>query len=223
MIARFGVTSLFMLAGLVASLGLAPQAAQAQRSKPLVTQPADSPQAGGAGTPVIDIATPVKKAQDAAGAGNALEALDALDDAAATIYEKMPLTVRRALFVAEEAQGFGVFNPRDTNVYDASKPLLVYAELAGYGWRPSGDIYRVELVLDFDLLSKEGQSLVSQRAFNRITTASRARNRDFWFPVSYNFSSGIEPGDYVIRTIVRDVVSQKQTQFDLPFTIKKPN
>jgi len=212
------MVKVWMIAGVLVSLAFLSSAAFAQRSKPLVSQPADATAASPA--PAVDISVPVKRAQDAASAGKALEAVDALDEAAIAIFEKMPLTVRRSLFVAEEPQGYGVFNPRDTNIYEAGKPVLVYAELAGYGWRQSGDIYRTDLVLDFELLSKDGQSMTSQRSFNKIATASRTRNREFMVYVTYNFS-GLEPGDYTIRTIIRDGVSQKQTQFDLPFSIKK--
>ncbi|WP_204301443.1 hypothetical protein, partial [Stenotrophomonas maltophilia] len=93
------------------------------------------------------------------------------------IWERMPLTVRRATFVAEEPQGYGVFNPRDSSSFEAGQPLLVYVELNGQGWRRSGDLFRTDLVLDFELRTKDGQALVAQQAFNTIATASRRRNR----------------------------------------------
>jgi hypothetical protein len=132
----------------------------------------------------------------------------------------MPLTIRRATFVAEEPQGYGVFNPRDSTSFEIGQPLLVYAELAGQGWRRSGDIFRTDLVLDFELRRADGQSLVAQQAFNTIATASRRRNREFFLYVTYSFS-GLEPGDYVVRTTVRDRAGNKQTAFDLTFAVRR--
>jgi len=103
---------------------------------------------------------------------------------------------------------------------EVGQPLLVYAELAGQGWRRSGDIFRTDLVLDFELRRADGQSLVAQQAFNTIATASRRRNREFFLYVTYSFS-GLEPGDYVVRTTVRDRAGNKQTAFDLTFAVRR--
>jgi hypothetical protein len=182
-------------------------------------QPPDRVAPAPVGPTPTDIAALAERAREAAAAGRAIEALDALDEAAALIAERMPLTIRRATFVAEEPQGYGVFNPRDSNVFEAGQPLLIYAELAGQGWRRSGDIFRTDLVLDFELLRADGQPLVAQQAFNTIATASRRRNREFFLYVTYGFT-GIEPGAYVVRTLVRDRAGNKQSSFDLAFHVR---
>lgn len=203
--------------GLVLSAGTA--LAQTQQVTP--TQQAPDPVAPPpAGQTPVDIAAEARRAEAAASAGRAVDALDALDEAAAIIADKMPLTIRRSTFVAEEPQGYGVFNPRDSTVFEPGQPLLVYAELAGQGWRRSGDIFRTDLVLDFELRRADGQSLVAQQAFNTIATASRRRNREFFLYVTYSFT-GLEPGDYVVRTTVRDRVGDKQTAFDQAFSVKR--
>lgn len=197
----------------------APVAAQTQQVTPTQQAP-DRVAPAPLGPTPTDISAEARRAQEAASAGRAVEALDALDEAAIAISEKMPLTIRRATFVAEEPQGYGVFNPRDSTSFEIGQPLLVYAELAGQGWRRSGDIFRTDLVLDFELRRADGQSLVAQQAFNTIATASRRRNREFFLYVTYSFS-GLEPGDYVVRTTVRDRAGNKQTAFDLTFAVRR--
>jgi len=204
---------------LAGSLAAGAAAAQTQQVTP-VQQAPDRVAPPPVGPTPTDISAETRRAQDAAAAGRSVEALDALDEAAIAVSEKMPLTIRRATFVAEEPQGYGVFNPRDSTSFEASQPLLVYAELAGQGWRRSGDIFRTDLVLDFELRRADGQSLVAQQAFNTIATASRRRNREFFLYVTYSFS-GLEPGDYVVRTTVRDRVGTKQTAFDLAFAVRR--
>ncbi|WP_444746390.1 hypothetical protein [Phreatobacter sp.] len=196
-----------------------PAAAQTQQVTPTQQAP-DRVAPAPLGPTPTDISAEARRAQEAAAAGRAVEALDALDEAAIAISEKMPLTIRRATFVAEEPQGYGVFNPRDSTSFEIGQPLLVYAELAGQGWRRSGDIFRTDLVLDFELRRADGQSLVAQQAFNTIATASRRRNREFFLYVTYSFS-GLEPGDYVVRTTVRDRAGNKQTAFDLTFAVRR--
>lgn len=206
----------FVLAGCLAAV---PALAQTQQVTP-VQQAPDRVAPPPIGPTSTDISAETRRAQEAAAAGRAVEALDALDEAAIAVSEKMPLTIRRATFVAEEPQGYGVFNPRDSTSFEAGQPLLVYAEIAGQGWRRSGDIFRTDLVLDFELRRADGQSLVAQQAFNTIATASRRRNREFFVYVTYSFS-GLEPGDYVVRTQVRDRAASKQTAFDLAFTVRR--
>lgn len=193
--------------------------APTQQAVPPVQQAPDTVLPAPVGPAAVDIAAQLRRAQEAASAGRSTEALDALDEAAVQIWERMPLTIRRATFVAEEPQGYGVFNPRDSSTFQAGQPLLVYVELNGQGWRRSGDLFRTDIVLDFELRTKEGQPLVAQQAFNTIATASRRRNREFFVYVTYSFS-GVEPGDYVVRTTVRDRAGNKQTSFDLSFTVK---
>ncbi|MBX9990099.1 hypothetical protein [Phreatobacter oligotrophus] len=204
---------------LLSCIAAGPAAAQTQQVTP-VQQAPDRVAPPPVGPTPTDISAETRRAQEAASAGRSVEALDALDEAAIAVSEKMPLTIRRATFVAEEPQGYGVFNPRDSTSFEASQPLLVYAELAGQGWRRSGDIFRTDIVLDFELRRADGQSLVAQQAFNTIATASRRRNREFFLYVTYSFS-GLEPGDYVVRTTVRDRVGAKQTAFDLAFAVRR--
>ncbi len=204
----------------LATLLVAP-VAQGQTQQVTPTQQApDRVAPAPVGPTPTDISAETRRAQEAAAAGRAVEALDALDEAAIAVSEKMPLTIRRATFVAEEPQGYGVFNPRDSTSFEIGQPLLVYAELAGQGWRRSGDIFRTDLVLDFELRRADGQSLVAQQAFNTIATASRRRNREFFLYMTYSFS-GLEPGDYVVRTTVRDRAGNKQTAFDLTFSVRR--
>jgi hypothetical protein len=212
--AGLAAAAILAWAGLAAPLG-----AQTTQQVTPTLQPPDRVAPAPVGPTPTDIAALAERAREAAAAGRAIEALDALDEAAALIAERMPLTIRRATFVAEEPQGYGVFNPRDSNVFEAGQPLLIYAELAGQGWRRSGDIFRTDLVLDFELLRADGQPLVAQQAFNTIATASRRRNREFFLYVTYGFT-GIEPGAYVVRTLVRDRAGNKQSSFDLAFHVR---
>lgn len=204
----------------LAAAGLAaPLWAQATQQVTPTLQAPDRVQPAPIGPTPTDIKALAERAREAAAGGRSIEALDALDDAAALISERMPLTIRRATFVAEEPQGYGVFNPRDSTVFEAGQPLLIYAELAGQGWRRSGDIFRTDLVLDFELRRADGEPLVAQQAFNTIATASRRRNREFFLYVTYGFT-GIEPGAYVVRTLVRDRAGNKQSSFDLAFQVR---
>src|SRR5258708_33020456 len=54
-------------------------------------------------------------------------------------WEKTPLTVRRALFVADHPHGFGLYQERASNVFKPSEALVTYAEPVGYGAKDAGN------------------------------------------------------------------------------------
>src|SRR4051794_7080448 len=74
-----------------------------------------------------------------AGYGQSLQEVENAQAALIAAWEKTPLTMRRALFVAKKAQGFGQFEERSSNVFKAGEPLVAYAEPVGYGWEDVGN------------------------------------------------------------------------------------
>ena len=95
-----------------------------------------------------ELADRTKAAEDLAGAGKFLEAMDALDDAATLVWDRAPLTFRKALWVAEPPGGFGAYNPRESNEYAAGDEMIAYVEPVGFGWRKSGDMWQTNLAAD---------------------------------------------------------------------------
>src|SRR5262245_4347704 len=91
-----------------------------------------------------DISTRTKVAAALAERGKFVEAFGALNEAEAAIWDRMPLTIQRALWVADQPTGFGVYIPRSDNIFDAGAPMLIYAEPMGFGWRKSSDLWHVE-------------------------------------------------------------------------------
>mgnify|MGYP001810044624 CR=1 FL=1 len=151
--------------------------------------------------------------------GRFTEAIAALDDTAASLWEKAPLTFRRALWVAAPPEGFGVYNPRENNVYASGVPMIAYAEPVGFAWRQSGDVHQTDLAIDIVVKDKNGVELLRQSNFGEMKQASRVRNREFMTRFTYRLG-GFPPGEYVLDTIMRDKVSEKTGTFSLPFVVR---
>ncbi len=166
-----------------------------------------------------DIAGKADEAEALARDGKFIEAMAALDEAANALWEKAPLSFRRALWVAEPPGGFGLFNPREDNVFDAGAEMIAYVEPVGFGWRKSGDVWVTDLVADLVVKSKEGEVLASQPDFNQLQITSRVRNREFMARFTYTFT-GIPAGEYVVETVLRDKVSGKNGTFTLPIKVR---
>jgi len=151
--------------------------------------------------------------------GKYAEALAALDDMAAALWDKAPLTFRRALWVVAPPEGFGAYNPRENSVFASGAKMIAYVEPIGFGWQKSGELWRTDLSVDLVVKSKDGTELLRREDFQSLRIGSRVRNREFMANLTYTFS-GIPRGDYVAETTLRDKVSGKSGTFSLPFTIR---
>jgi len=166
-----------------------------------------------------DISTRMKEAVALAEQGKFVEAFGALNEAEAAIWDRMPLTIERALWVADSPTGFGVYTPRPDNIFDAGAPMQIYAEPMGFGWRKSGDLWQVELRADLVLRKHDGAELYRQPDFRKLAFASWVRNREFMTTFTYTFRD-IPKGDYLVDTKLRDAVTGKAVTFSLPFVVR---
>jgi hypothetical protein len=169
--------------------------------------------------PAGEIADKAAQAESLAADGKHLEAIDALNQAAASLWDKSPLSFRKVVWVAEPPSGFGVYNPRETNVYKAGDDMIAYAELVGHGWKKVGDIWQIDLAADVIVKTKDGKRIYSQKDFSKMGVSSRVRNREFMTRFTFTLD-GMSAGDYIVDVMLRDLVSGKNGMFSLPFVIK---
>ena len=154
------------------------------------------------------------------GHSQSLQEVEKAQAALIAAWEKTPLSVRRAIFVAKKAQGFGQFEERSSNVFKG-EPLIAYAEPVGYGWKDVGNgMFEFGFAVDFLIKSPDGKILAGQQDFARLAERSHARNLEFMVTLTLNVA-GAPPGDYVVEYKMRDIAGDKSTSFELPFKIAK--
>jgi hypothetical protein len=163
----------------------------------------------------VDAAT---QAEAALASGDPKKAYAAMGETLDTVWNEIPLTIQKALFTAADPQGFGIYDLRDSNEFKSSQPLVIYSEPVGYGYGRDGDLYTINMDLDFVVKTAEGEELGGQKSFSQWQLKSRVPNREFMGKLTYTLD-GIEPGDYIITTTVRDQNSDETTSFDMPFKI----
>lgn len=146
------------------------------------------------------------------------EALAAGAEAHQAIWDQSPLTIGRALFVAAEPGGFGIFDMRETNVFKRSEPLIIYAEPKGFSYGRDGELYVIDLGLDFIIRGAGGNEVARQENFGSLTMRSRVANKEFMAKLDYDFA-GLPPGAYTVTTVLRDKNSGKSGEFTLDFTL----
>ncbi|WP_436642852.1 hypothetical protein [Microbaculum sp. FT89] len=160
------------------------------------------------------------EAEQAAAAGQTLEALDLADRFAQAVWQMVPLAFRKTALVDSAPTAFGREKPRASNAYLVDEEIHIYAEPVAFGWMSTGEGYRTDMVADVRVATAEGKIIVGHKAFAEFQIASADRNADVFLALTYVFG-GLGPGDYVVTTTLTDRVYGKTAAFSLPITIKR--
>lgn len=133
------------------------------------------------------------------------------------VWEKMPLTLRKAAFVTEKAPIYGAYSERPSATFKKGETILAYLEPMGYGWKREGDRYLLGISLDLLLKTKDGKILGGQERFLNYQQASRYRLRELMLNVTLTLG-GTPAGEYQAEFVVHDLTG-KSGSVTLPFTI----
>ncbi len=154
-------------------------------------------------------------------AGKALQAWRTMDEAARAIWEKLPLTIVKALFVVGDPQGYGIYNPRESNTFKPGDTMVVYVEPVGFGHAYANGVYTIALKADLVLKDKaSGQILFKREGFGEFRLSSRKPNREFFLKLSIDLNNAPE-GDFLLTIPITDKVKGQKTAFSLPFSVRK--
>ena len=77
--------------------------------------------------------------------------------------DQTPLSIRKAVFVSEEPQGFGIYEERGSDAYKQGAPLLVTLSRLGLVGKSktTGTFYSL-LAVDFEIRSPTGDILTGK-------------------------------------------------------------
>src|SRR5215207_6510367 len=134
------------------------------------------------GGEIVDAAT---RAEALLRQGKPEEALSALDAAVIEVWNATPLSFRKALSV-KSADGFGMYEPRESETYRAGETVRVYAEPIGYGFRASGDGFTIALDADIAIENTRGQVIAEGKDLFSVALPTREKNREFNMILSFD-------------------------------------
>ena len=154
------------------------------------------------------------------GQGDAGGALAAAGDLYARVWGQNPaIGFTQALLVAENATGFGVYNPRARNVFKKGEPILIYCEPYGFDYgKPGEGLYSVNMFVDLQVLDASGNQLANAPGATEYNMTSRHQNREVQANITYALD-GLQPGHYTLVTTLRDKNSQKVGSFQTAIEI----
>jgi hypothetical protein len=148
--------------------------------------------------------------------GQRLEALALTDQAAQELWNQVGLGVASVVLTREEAQGYGMFNPRENNVYASGEPVLAYVEPRGYRvTSPQPGLFAFGVRVDVSLLSPQGEVLWGKENLLVKDMVSRRFNREFYITLTLNFK-GAPAGEYVLLLTLHDQQASTPVQVRLP-------
>lgn len=144
-------------------------------------------------------------------------ALGALDQAMASLWAQMPLTLRTLRYV-NSIDGYGRYQVRENDVFKPGEPLKLYAEMAGYAYGNNDGIRDMNLMLDFALQDEHGDELFAQENFLNLKLASLYENRETNLSITIDLPE-MAPARYIGVYKFRDLNSDKQTSMILQFSV----
>ena len=161
--------------------------------------------------PLADAATGIQARLDAQ---DYTTALAGARDLLGAVWDQVPqIGFTQALLVSETAAGYGVYNPRPTNLYKKGEPIIIYAEPFGFSYGAPGEgLHSIGFAVDLQVLDAVGAELASVPNVTQLDLNSRYENREFQANITYNLD-GIAPGKYTLVTTLRDKNSEKSGSF----------
>jgi hypothetical protein len=167
--------------------------------------------------PILDAAG---RAEQLADAGKPLGALDALDEAVAEVWRQAPLSFRTWV-VVDEAQGYGIYEPRADAVYRPGETMKVYVEPVGFAYGGAAGLHEVALSADLAIETPGGQILAGGKDIFSISVPSRNRIRELNMTLSFAVPQ-LAADEYRAVFTVRDRHSDKSGEFAVPFRVAAP-
>ena len=128
-----------------------------------------------------------------------------------------PLHAVNATFVTREAAHFGDAAPRGSTLFAEDEAILIYLELRGYDFRPVRGGVEFGVAIDLELTNDDGRTIFERKNFQ--VSQLQAQEEVFSLFSSVRLKLGGLTGPHTAKLIIRDIVSDQQTEVPLLFEI----
>lgn len=139
-------------------------------------------------------------------------------EAITTLEDKVPLEITE-LQLCRKVNGFGNFEPVDSNAFKAGQSLIVYCELSGIRYTQSGEAFRSNLSSRIELVPSQGGAPVWTPALDPAEDYCRHRRRDYFINYRLTIPDNVPAGVYDLKLIQKDEIAGLSTSSSLPVTI----
>ena len=157
-----------------------------------------------------------------AGLVHGAAAQDAVATAQAALVDALdhvPLSLPVVAFVTEQASGYGMYQLRGDNRFKPGEAMHVYVEPLAFKAKLDGAEWNFGVTVDFAVLSKAGDTLVTREKFLDAAFHSHRRNTELMLNTTVSLESA-PPGDYQLELTVHDKNSTDVARARLPVSIQ---
>lgn len=136
--------------------------------------------------------------------------IEAIEELRRLVRSRADLSVPRVV-LCKSIVTFGQYTPFEPLEFKAGKPnkVLLYVEVENFSMeKTSSGQFRVLLTMRQSLLNKAGEELWSAKEEN-IEDLSRQPRRDFYLAAERTIPKTLNPGDYVLKVEIEDVLAGK--------------
>lgn len=148
-----------------------------------------------------------------------LDELTAAETKVGDAWGRLALTQRKVTFVSQKAQGYGMYQDRQSNIFQPGEKIVTYVEPIGYRWKKlPGDMYEMNFLVDLQIRDDKGTVVAEKKAFSKNVSQSHNAGREFFMNLTLSLD-GVPAGSYVVTYTLHDVSGNQTSSFDQEFNI----
>jgi hypothetical protein len=147
-----------------------------------------------------------------------LKAMAVIRKAMGEAWARTPFQVEKAVLVKEKAVGYGAYVPRMDNAYKSGEIIYLYLEPIGFTQQEKDGHYFIALAADFTVRKDDGTIVGGKENFGRWELKYKSFITEFNMNMDYTFR--MQPGNYVIKTVLKDLASLKTIAVETPVRIE---
>ncbi|NLE65214.1 MAG: hypothetical protein GX606_04795 [Elusimicrobia bacterium] len=153
-----------------------------------------------------DLGSLLEQAAQSQAAGQSLETVRSLREAVLSVWEEIPFTAFNTRLVSGDKD----FSPRSNNSYGPGETIHIVTELAGHTILLQEKGYAIDVATDLYIMDTEGNVLSGKENFGAFHFVTPMPNTEFFLELHYTLT-GAPEGAYDLKTVVRDLNSDKRT------------
>ncbi len=166
----------------------------------------------------MDAKAAVERAARHVTAGETLAAVEALREAALSVWSAAPFDIARLDLSTEAAQRYRAYETRADAAFARGQAIHLYVEPVGMAYEYEKGRYSMRLKGDFLIEDTAGRILGGQKDFADVPYTFPVPATEVYMTVSLGTAS-LPPGDYVINMTFRDPLGQAQASRRVSFSV----
>jgi hypothetical protein len=151
-----------------------------------------------------DVSAHLQEARDQIRENRIPEAIDSLRTSIRQVWSKAGLSARASVLTQAPAKAYGMFVPRESNLYNSGEPIYLYVEPIGFNVIKNGEEFEFGLIADFVIRTPDGNELYEQKEFDSWIVKSRRFITEFSINLECKIT-GLKMGTYILEVKLRDM------------------